>query len=70
MTKPFISASCVGEWCKCGSRAEHKVGEEIAFDDPMPNRHNLTAYICHRCFVDLMGSAADRFRIMAPIANK
>lgn len=66
MSKPFVSATCVGEWCKCGKRAEHKVGEEIAFDDPMPARHNLTAYVCHECFVKIMGNAADYWRVMEP----
>lgn len=44
------SVSCDGETCTlCGQPADLKVGEEIAFDDPYPSRHNLTAYICAAC---------------------
>jgi hypothetical protein len=47
MSETFVSATCGGEKCSiCGAPAAAKVGEEIAFDDPMPHRHNLTAYIC------------------------
>lgn len=43
----FISESCEGEFCSmCGKPATNKVGEEIMHDDPLPNRHNLTAYVC------------------------
>lgn len=43
----FVSASCRGERCHvCGSNATHKIGEEIAHDDPNPYRHNLTSYLC------------------------
>jgi hypothetical protein len=56
----FVSATCKGEKCWCGSPAEHKVEESIAPDDPMPNRHPLTRYICHVHFHQLMGPAADR----------
>jgi hypothetical protein len=36
-----------GERCSlCGAPATHKVGEEIPWDDPVPDRHNLTAYVC------------------------
>lgn len=34
----------------CDHAATHKVGEEIAHDDPNQIRHNLTAYICCDCF--------------------
>lgn len=54
----FVSESCSGEICRCGKRAEHKVEEVIFDDDPVPLRHPLTAYICHRCFSALMGPAA------------
>jgi hypothetical protein len=51
----FGSATCKGEVCSiCGAPAEHKVGEEIAFDDPNPQRHNLTAYVCHEHFQQIM----------------
>jgi hypothetical protein len=44
------SASCDGERCTlCGAPADLKVGEEIMHDDPMPSRHNWTAYICAPC---------------------
>jgi hypothetical protein len=47
----FVSASCKGERCSvCGEPAEAKLGEEIAHDDPMPHRHNLTAYVCREHF--------------------
>jgi len=54
----FVSASCKGEKCNiCKSPATHKVGEEILSDDPNPVRHNLTAYVCCKCFRLIMGSA-------------
>lgn len=66
----FISVCCGGEKCRCGADAEHKV-EETIFDDEPRNevtfdsgetfkitRHPLTAYICHACFVRIMGPAA------------
>jgi hypothetical protein len=56
----FISRCCGGETCYCGKPAEHKVEETIFYDEPMPNRHPLTSYICHSCFVTLMGPAAKR----------
>jgi DNA-directed RNA polymerase subunit RPC12/RpoP len=44
------SASCGGETCAlCGAPAALKVGEEIMHDDPHPDRHNFTAYVCLRC---------------------
>lgn len=52
----FISASCRGEKCHiCGVPAAHKVGEEIASDDPNPSRHNFTAYVCCEHFRTIMG---------------
>lgn len=58
---PWISATCGGEWCRmCGKPAVAKVGEEIAHDDPMPVRHNLTAYVCSQHFVEILGPAARR----------
>ena len=32
--KHFISASCGGEVCRCGTKATHKIAEEIPHDDP------------------------------------
>lgn len=60
MTKRFVSACCDGERCfLCHEDAEHKIEEVIFHDDPLPHRHPLTSYICHRHFVDVMGPAAD-----------
>lgn len=51
----FVSASCAGERCRCGLAATHKLGEEIPHDDPLPNRHNLTAYVCCAHFSEALG---------------
>lgn len=51
---PFRSATCEGEICACGQPADAKIGEEIAHDDPNPNRHNLTTYVCRACFDALL----------------
>ena len=56
---PFVSACCEGERCYCGQPAQHKVEEAMFFDEPVPNRHPLTAYICHRHFREIMGPYAD-----------
>lgn len=58
MNKSFVSACCDGEKCWCGAPAEHKVEETILPDDPMPNRHGLSAYVCHDHFRQTMGPAA------------
>jgi len=58
-TPHFVSKLCVGEVCSiCSTPASHKVGEEIASDDPNPMRHNLTAYICCTHFRIIMGGQA------------
>jgi hypothetical protein len=49
------SKACIGERCFCGLPAAKKVGEEILFDDPNPDRHNLTRYVCARHYAQLMG---------------
>jgi hypothetical protein len=49
------SKTCIGECCWCGAPAAKKVGEEIPFDDPNPNRHNLTSYVCAEHYAQLMG---------------
>ncbi len=54
----FRSKCCAGEKCKCGKDADHKIGEEIFDDDPNPIRHNLTAYVCHTCFVKIFVAGA------------
>lgn len=52
----FVSATTHGTTClHCGEHATHKVGEEIAFDDPHQIRHNLTAYVCCQLFSYIMG---------------
>lgn len=54
----FVSRSAVGEACRiCGAGAAHKLGEEIPHDDPWRARHNLTAYVCCRCFRMVLGPA-------------
>lgn len=53
----FVSKTCIGEPCAvCAFPAAHKVGEEIAHDDPQPVRHNLTAYLCCLHFSAIMGN--------------
>jgi hypothetical protein len=55
----WVSETCRGEVCSmCGQPATHKVGEEIPHDDPLPTRHNLTAYVCCQEFMRIMGPAA------------
>jgi len=39
----------------CRAPATHKVGEERMFDDRRRPAHGLTAYVCCRCFVLIMG---------------
>lgn len=58
----FVSKYCKGEKCFCGNYAEHKIEEKVFDDDPLPDRHELTSYVCHRHFRMLMGPAADRGR--------
>lgn len=55
---PVISGYCQGEKCFCGNDACHKVGEEIFDDDPSPNRHNLTSYVCCEHFQMIFGQFA------------
>jgi len=63
----FVSGSCLGEICSIclkhlGIRvsATCKVGEEVAFDDPNPHRHNLTAYLCSKHFDEIFSSTTGR----------
>ena len=52
----FVSCTCIGEVCSiCGKDATNKLVEEIAYDDPYPNRHNLTAYVCREHFEMIVG---------------
>lgn len=55
----FVSATTIGEKCfMCGKNASHKVGEEIANDDPFLNRrHNFTSYVCCEHFAKIFGKA-------------
>lgn len=62
MPHNFVSRYCRGEHCFCGRAAKHKVEEVIFDDDPMPNRHPLTSYVCHEHFRDMMGVLADALR--------
>lgn len=56
-TAHFVSGSCAGEVCRrCSEPATHKLGEEIPHDDPLPSRHNLTAYVCCIHFVEIVGT--------------
>jgi hypothetical protein len=49
----------VGEKCRvCGADAQRKVEEVIFDDDPMPHRHNYTAYLCLEHFNAIMGIRA------------
>lgn len=55
----FVSGCCEGEVCRvCAAPATHKVGEEIQDDDPLPHRHNLTAYVCCTHFRMIFGPAS------------
>jgi hypothetical protein len=63
----FVSETCEGEVCWCGKPAVRKVGEEFAYDEPNPNRHNLTRYICAHHFAELMGPAGARSVGIAPV---
>ena len=64
----MVSAACIGETCWCGQPAAKKVGEEILFDDPQPNRHNLTRYICAQHYAQLMGPLGAKQVGVEPIA--
>ena len=50
-----------GEKCHCGDDSVAKVGEEITHDDPLQNRHNLTAYVCEKHFRELFGDYGVNF---------
>jgi len=54
----FVSKTTRGETCMiCRKRATHRIGEEIAHDDPAQERHNWTSYVCCAHFRSLMGAA-------------
>jgi len=53
----FVSKSAYGELCSvCNEPATHKLGEEIMWDDPHKERHNLTAYVCCEHWTMILGS--------------
>ena len=52
----FISKQCEGEKCSlCGEPATKKIAEVVFDDDPIRNRHELTAYVCESHFRMIMG---------------
>lgn len=56
-----VPATCVGERCSvCGWQAVTKVEEVVFADDPLPERHPLTTYLCALHFRVIMGPAAAR----------
>ena len=57
-SKHFVAATTGGERCVvCDRPATHKIGEEIAPNDPSRARHNFTAYVCCARFLALFGDA-------------
>lgn len=53
--KDFTPKSADGERCNiCKSAAQRKVSEVIFDDDPMPIRHEYTAYLCLEDFNKIM----------------
>jgi len=58
-----VPESSIGEKCKCGNPAKHKVEEVFDVDDTKEftweitskYRHPLTTYLCCQCFSLLMG---------------
>jgi hypothetical protein len=66
MLEHFVSASCGGEVCSVctgGVPATHKLGEEIMWDDPVKERHNLTAYVCCYHYTMILGDATKCFGV-------
>lgn len=55
-------AGCDGETCAlCSAEAVAKISEEIACDDPFPDRHPLTSYLCRMHFRLVMGDVGVNF---------
>lgn len=46
------------EKCFCGQDAHQKLSEVVLASDPLPGRHELTAYVCDDHFAMIMGKAA------------
>lgn len=56
----YVPLSAQGERCTvCGAPAARKVCEQVFDDDPMPNRHEFTAYVCLKHFNTIMGIHVD-----------
>lgn len=45
----------LGEKCFCGMEATHKIAEVVLDGDPLPNRHELTGFVCCEHFNMLFG---------------
>jgi hypothetical protein len=66
----FVSSTCIGEICRmCQKPATHKVGEEVADDDPHLIRHNYTAYVCCGCFAMIFGQHSHPEYLKAVVAD-
>lgn len=46
----FVSQCCIGEKCPCGKDATKKIQEVILSDDPHPERHGYSQYVCSEHF--------------------
>lgn len=54
--RDFTPACAGGERCRvCQQPAQRKVAEVVFDDDPMPVRHEYTAYVCLKHFNEIMG---------------
>lgn len=58
MADYFVSPSCEGESCWCGSTAIRKVREEHLPGDPNGRLHPLTTYVCEEHFLELFQAGA------------
>lgn len=57
---PICASGVTCHVAGCAKPATRKVGEEIFDDDPMPERHNFTAYVCLDHFNWIMGLETSR----------
>ena len=58
------SIHCVGEVCRCGKDATHKISEVVQGDDewpPVNQRHPFTRYVCCHCFSAIFGAFAKKW---------
>ncbi len=53
----YIPASALGEKCRCGKDAKHKI-EEVLPGVAFCEDHPFTLYLCCECFYKLMGKEA------------